>query len=42
MAEIAIPERLGYREEGTLREAERVGERYLDSVLYAILAAEWP
>lgn len=37
----AIPERLGYREEGTLREAERVGDRYLDSVLYAVLAADW-
>ncbi|MBK5218995.1 MAG: GNAT family N-acetyltransferase [Thermoleophilia bacterium] len=38
----AIPERLGYREEGTLREAERIGDHYLDSVLYAVLASEWP
>ena len=37
----AIPERLGFREEGTLRETERVGERLLDHVLYAILAPEW-
>jgi ribosomal-protein-serine acetyltransferase len=37
----AIPERLGYHEEGTLREAERIGDRYLDSVLYAVLASEW-
>ena len=38
----AIPERLGFREEGVLREAERVGERYLDSVVYGVLASAWP
>ena len=37
----AIPVRLGFTEEGTLRQAERVGERYLDSVVYAMLAADW-
>ena len=37
----AIPERLGFVAEGTLREAERVGERYLDSVVYAMLARDW-
>ncbi len=37
----AIPERLGFTEEGTLRQAERVGERYLDSVVYAMLAEDW-
>ena len=37
----AVLERLGFRREGTLREAELVGERYLDSVVYAVLASEW-
>lgn len=37
----AIPERLGFTREGTLREAERVGERHLDCVLYAMLASDW-
>lgn len=37
----AIPERLGFSEEGVLREGERVGERYEDSVVYSMLAGEW-
>jgi ribosomal-protein-serine acetyltransferase len=37
----AIPERLGFREEGTVRQAQRVGDRYLDLVVYSMLAAEW-
>jgi len=37
----AIPERLGFREEATLRETELVGDRYLDSVVYGLLADEW-
>lgn len=37
----AIPERLGFREEACLRETELVGGRYLDSVVYGMLAEEW-
>jgi ribosomal-protein-serine acetyltransferase len=36
-----IPERLGFREEGVVREAERIGERYNDLAVYGILAPEW-
>jgi ribosomal-protein-serine acetyltransferase len=37
----AIAVRLGFHEEGTLRQAERVGGRYLDTVVYSVLASEW-
>lgn len=37
----AIPERLGFREEGTLRQLQLVGGRYLDCVSYSMLAANW-
>jgi ribosomal-protein-serine acetyltransferase len=37
----AIPKRLGFREEATLRETELVGGQYLDSVVYGLLANEW-
>jgi ribosomal-protein-serine acetyltransferase len=37
-----IPERLGFREEGRLLQVERVGDRWFDFVLYAMLAADWP
>jgi ribosomal-protein-serine acetyltransferase len=37
----AIPERLGFRQEGLLRQAERLGDRYVDHVVYAMSAADW-
>lgn len=37
----AIAERLGFREEGTLRRAQQVNGRYLHSVIYSMLATDW-
>lgn len=37
----AIPERLGFRMEGILREAGRYGGRWGDLIVYAILDREW-
>jgi ribosomal-protein-serine acetyltransferase len=37
-----IPQRLGFQQEGTLRQAARLGERYIDHAVYAMLAADWP
>jgi ribosomal-protein-serine acetyltransferase len=37
----AIPERLCFRYEGTLRQAQRLGESYRDQVVYAMLAEDW-
>lgn len=37
----AIPRRLGFAEEGVLRQSERIGERFVDHVVYAVLAEDW-
>ena len=37
----SVAERLGFVEEGVLRQAEKVGDRRLDLVLYAVLAPDW-
>lgn len=38
----AIPERLGFTEEGTMRECEWLHGRYADLVVYSMLIHEWP
>ena len=38
----AIPRRLGFREEGVLREAEPLHGKFVDLRLFSMLASEWP
>lgn len=37
----AIPEKLGFTEEGTMRECECLHDRYVDLVVYSMLRSEW-
>jgi ribosomal-protein-serine acetyltransferase len=37
----AIPRRLGFTEEGVLRQAERHRDGYKDNTVFSILADEW-
>lgn len=37
----AIPERLGFTQEGILRQSEWMYDHYLDMVIYGMLASEW-
>jgi ribosomal-protein-serine acetyltransferase len=37
----AIPERLGFTQEGIIRQAERFNDHYNDLVVYSMLASEW-
>lgn len=37
----AIPERVGFHKEGTLRQFQLIDGRYLDCVSYSMLAADW-
>ena len=38
---LAIPERLGFTKEGTIRAAEWLYDHYVDHVAYGMLASEW-
>ncbi len=37
----AIPERLGFRREGTLRHVAKLNDRFVDHVVYSLLRGEW-
>jgi ribosomal-protein-serine acetyltransferase len=37
----AIPERLGFKMEGTLRNAENISGNYVDHVIYGLMKDEW-
>jgi ribosomal-protein-serine acetyltransferase len=37
----ALPARLGFVEEGTLRESERLGDPYRDQILCSMLSSDW-
>jgi ribosomal-protein-serine acetyltransferase len=37
----AIPKRLGFRHEGTLRQVEKLADRHVDHAVYGLMAEEW-
>lgn len=37
----SIPERLNFVQEGCLRQSEKIGDRFVDHVVYSILRDEW-
>jgi len=37
----AIPERLGFKQEDVIRQAEWLTDHYVDHAVYSILAEEW-
>ncbi len=37
----AIPEQLGFRNEGVIRQAEWLYDKFVDHVVYGLLASEW-
>lgn len=37
----AIPAKLGFKEEGIIRDAEWLGDHFIDLVVYGILSTEW-
>ena len=37
----SVPERLGFVNEGTIRQAERLYDHYVDHIVYGVLASEW-
>ena len=38
----AIPEKLGFRNEGTIRDGEWLYDKFVDLVIYGTLSREWP
>lgn len=38
----AIPQRLGFKQEGVLRQAGWLYDHFIDLVIYGMLASEWP
>jgi ribosomal-protein-serine acetyltransferase len=37
----AIPERLGFKDEGIIRDAEWLYDHYVDHIIYGMLESQW-